>query len=148
VAVAVDLVASLAGAGAALPFVLMQGQRMLLALMIAAFATLNAHATIYFLFVLPIQARWFLWIEILIAFIAFLATGDFAGFVGITFAVAVVFGTLSPGGLTRAWLRGKLRANQWWLRYRLERNRRKRRLTVIRGDKDKFPDDRSGPWVN
>ena len=147
-AVIVDLVMSLGGLGAPQPFVLMQGQRMLLALFIAAFATLNAHATIYFMFVLPIQARWFLWLEILIAFLGFLSTGDFPGFVGITAAVALTFGTLSRGGLARSWLQTRLRIQQWWLRTRLDRRRRQRNLTVIRGDKDRRPHDDGDRWVN
>ena len=60
---------------------------MLLAIFIAAFATLNRNATILLFFVLPIQARWFLWLEVLFAFIAFLGSHDLPGFLGITTAV-------------------------------------------------------------
>jgi hypothetical protein len=148
VATSVNIVMVLAGTATPAPFLIMQGQRMLLVLFIAAFATLNAHATIYLMFVLPIRARWFLWLEILFAFLGFLATGDFAGFVAITFAVALVFGSLSPGGLRRAYLQARLKANQWYLRYRLERNRQKRNLRVIRGDKKGLPDDDSDRWIN
>jgi hypothetical protein len=76
----------------------MQGQRTLLAFAIAAFATLNRHATILLFFVLPIQARWFLWLEVLFAFIAFLATKDLAGFVGICVVVGGTYALLSAGG--------------------------------------------------
>ena len=81
-AVVVQLVLSLAGVGATgfAAFQLMQGQRILLAIVIAAFATLWGEATILLFFVLPVKARWFLWLEILFAFIGFLESKDFAGF--------------------------------------------------------------------
>ena len=70
-----------------LPFVLMQGQHILMAILIAAFAVLNAHATIYLFFVLPMPARWFILLEIVFAFLGFLQTRDLAGFLGICAAV-------------------------------------------------------------
>ena len=54
------------------PFVLLQGQHVLFAIVIAAFATLYRDATILLFFVLPVRARWFLAIEVLFAFMAFL----------------------------------------------------------------------------
>jgi len=70
VAVVVQVVQNLAGVGATgfAAFQLMQGQRILLAIVIAAFATLWGEATILLFFVLPVKARWFLWLEILFAF--------------------------------------------------------------------------------
>ena len=68
-------------------FLLMQGQRMLMVIIIAAFATLNGEATILLFFVLPLKARWFLWIEVLFGFLGFLSSKDAAGFVCIVVAV-------------------------------------------------------------
>ena len=73
-AVLVELLASSITGEA--PFTLMQGQRMLLVIVIAAFATLFGNSTIYLFFVLPVKARAFLWIEILIAFLGFLGSRD------------------------------------------------------------------------
>lgn len=142
-AVAVQLlVLFLAGSIPVTAFTIMQGQRMILAIMIAAFATMNARATILLFFVLPVQARWFLWIEILFAFVAFLGSQDFAGFVGITVAVGLTYGSLRYGGP------GKL-ARRWWLHLRerrlrsqLARERKKRNLRVVRDEED------GGPFVH
>lgn len=133
-ALAVDLLMRLAGAGHAVPFVLMQGQRMILVILIAAFATLYGSATIYLFFVLPVQARWFLPLEIVIAFLGFLGSGDFAGFLGITAAVGIVWWRLrrprrGGGGPRDAWLR----LQRWWIEQRLRRARRRRGFTVVPG---------------
>jgi len=127
-------------------FVILQGQRTLIAIFIAGFATAYANATIMFFFVLPMKARWFLWLEIAIAFIAFLQTRDFAGFVGISTAVGMTYFMLSGRG-PRRWLREwRLRIERKFLEARLERMRRKRGFRVIPGEKK---DDRRGdPWVN
>jgi membrane associated rhomboid family serine protease len=129
VAVAVQ---ALTGVGA-VPFLLMQGQRMILAILVAAFATLHRNATILLFFVLPIEARWFLGIEILIAFVGFLPTHDLAGFLGICTAVGATWITLAPGGPRRRLRDLRLRMEQWWIRRRLEAMKRKRKLRVISG---------------
>lgn len=150
----VYLVGSLAGSPPAAPFVIMQGQRMLLTIMIAAFATLNRQATILLFFVLPIQAGWFLWLEILFAFIAFLNTHDLPGFLGIVTAVGVTYGSLSPGGPRRMLREWRLRLERWRLQKELDRERRKRKMTVIDGGKGRQEgggrggDDEGGPWVH
>lgn len=139
-AVAVDLALRLLGFPLGPPYLMMQGQRTLIAILIAAFATLYADATIYLFFVLPLRARWFLWLEILFAFIAFLGTRDLPGFAGICAAVGITFTVLrhgGPGGLRHTWLR----LRQRHLQRRLERERKKRGFRVVRGD------DR-GPWLN
>jgi hypothetical protein len=127
-------------------FMIMQGQWMLSAIFVAAFATANRYATIYLFFVLPIQARWFLALEILFAFIAFLRTHDLAGFVGICTAVGVTYSYITYGagqrGLREMWLRLQKR----WISSKLERAKRKRGgMRVIPGDRDK---PRRGPWVH
>ena len=69
-------------------------------IVIAAFATLYGNATILLFFVLPIQAKWFLLLEIVFAFMGFLGSGDLGGFLGIVAAVGVVYDILSRGGVS------------------------------------------------
>lgn len=150
-AVAIELIARALGPGPALatPFTLMQGQRTLLAFAIAAFATLNRHATILLFFVLPIQARWFLWLTILFAFIAFLATKDFAGFVGIAVVVGATYSILSAGGAGRMIREWRLRLERLRLERQLDRERRKRKLRVLEGGgRGTEEEPRRGPWVH
>ena len=126
------------------PFVLMQGQNMLLTVLIAAFATLNRRATIYLFFVLPIQASWFLGLEILFAFLGFLGTLDLAGFLGVCAAVGFTYGHLTSwrriGGLSRL----QLRAEQLWIKLRLGWMKRKRGMRVVKDDSN----GKRGPWVH
>jgi hypothetical protein len=150
-AVVVEVLVRLASPGGMtpLPFGLMQGQRMLMAFAIAAFATLNRHATILLFFVLPIQARWFLWLEVLIAFIAFLATKDLAGFVGICVVVGGTWAVLSAGGPARLFRDWSLRAKRRRLERQLERERKKRKLRVLEGGGEKGGGEpHKGPWVH
>jgi membrane associated rhomboid family serine protease len=128
------------------PFVLMQGQRVLLAMLIAAFATMNRDATVLFMFVLPVRAFWFLPIEILIAFIAFLGTHDLAGFLGVTAAVGFVYLSLTRRGARRGLRDLRLRAERWWIERKLARLKRKRGLRVVQGDKRGGV--KKGPWTN
>lgn len=151
VAVVVQLLVIAAGGGSETGFVLMQGQRMLLAILVAAFATVFGRATILLFFVLPIQARWFLVLEIVFAFLGFLSTRDLAGFLGICAAVGTTYLFLSPGparaNLREIWLRLQER----WFRARLAHARRSRGLRVVRGEGKKRPDDggsEGGPWVH
>lgn len=162
-AVAVELIVRLAGGGAhPQAFLILQGQRMLIAVTIAAFAVLYRQATILLFFVLPVQARWFLWLEILFAFIAFLGTKDFAGFVGVCTAVGITYSLLTRGGLLRNLRRGGRetwkRLHMAWIRWRLDRMRRQRDFRVIEGEgkrrrgngaEDGEGDGVSrGPWVH
>jgi len=130
-------------------FNLMQGQQVLLAILVAAFATVNRRATIY-LIVLPIEARWFLWIEVLFAFMGFLVTRDLAGFLGICAAVGATYAFLATGGGRRGGLREmRLRIERWWLERRLARTRRKRGIRVVRGDSGGTGGNgrvKRGPW--
>jgi hypothetical protein len=135
VAVAVDALAP-APPGAA--FYLMQGQRVLIAIFIAAFATANRRATILLFFILPIEARWFLWIELLIAFMGFLATHDLAGFLGICTAIGLSFLYIRDGGIGRGLRQTRLRFERWWLQQKLDRLKRKRGMRVVRGERGDF----------
>ena len=141
---AVRLVLGVTGGALAPAFVLMQGQHMLVVIMIAAFATLNRHATILLFFVLPIQAGWFLGLEILFAFLGFLGSKDLAGFLGVCTAVGVTYASLSFGGTGRWWKELSLRARALWYRLRLARMRQERDLRLVKDD----PPDRQDPWVH
>jgi membrane associated rhomboid family serine protease len=142
VAVAVHLLFALvlAGSPTAAPFDIMQGQHTLLVIVIAAFATLYGDATILLFFVLPVRARWFLWIPVLFGFISFLAGHDIGGFGGVCAATFVTYRLLSGRGGPRRWW---LRLKEQWLRWRLDLLRRRRRIHVVDDRDDKRP-----PWVN
>jgi hypothetical protein len=142
VALAVEAAGYLAGFGPA-AIVLLQGQRTLLVVFITCFAVLFADATIYLFFVLPVRARWFVWIEILFAFMAYLGSRDLAGFLGVCATVATVWLWLR-GGLSRGPREMWLRLQRWWLEQRLRRLRRQRGFTVIPGDKG----GGGGPYLN
>jgi hypothetical protein len=148
VAVAVELVARLLGGGGGLvvPFTLMQGQRMLIVIIIAAFATLRREATILLFFILPIQAKYFLALEILFAFVAFLGYHDFAGFVGICAGVGITYTLLTRGRLSSILREGRLRLERWWIQMKMARLRRRRGMRVVRGEKEKKGGN--GPWVH
>ena len=150
VACATQFVASMTpGFTGPVPFTLMQGQRMLLVIVIAAFATLSGQATIYLFFVLPIQARWFLWIEVLFAFMGFLGTRDLAGFVGICAAVAVTYNRLTAGNLRRGLRELWLRFEQRRIQLKLARMRHRRGMRLVKDDDEKKKKDGSDdPWVN
>jgi hypothetical protein len=152
VAVVVHALLSVIGLMAVpLPFVLMQGQLILTTIFITAFATAHGDATILLFFILPLKARWFLWLEILFGFMGFLGTRDFPGFLGICTAVGLSFlyvqssGSMAKGG-RRTFREMRLRLERWWIQKKLERNRRKRGFRVIDGERDR--NVRKGPWVN
>lgn len=115
-------------------FPLLQGQRVLLAILVAAFATANRRTPILLFFVLPIEARYFLGLEILFAFIGFLATHDLGGFLGICAAVGLAFLYVRDGGFGRGLRQTRLRGERWWLQRKLERVRRRRGIHVVKGD--------------
>jgi membrane associated rhomboid family serine protease len=132
----------LAPAGAGAPFLLMQGQRTLLVILVAAFATIARGAVILLFFVVPVRAGWLLWLAVLFAFVGFLATRDLAGFAGLVVATAATWAQLVPGGPGRGVRRRWLELRQRLLRYRLDRLRRRRGLRVVRGD------DGPGPTIH
>jgi len=141
VAVGVDAITSLVTGAGSEPstFALMQGQRMLLALLIAIFAVLNRNATILLFFVLPIQAKWFLLLEILFAFLGFLSTKDLPGFLGICAGVGLTVAYFGGGGrgvfgptLREYWLR----VQALWFRLRLARMKQKRGMRIVPDERD------------
>lgn len=148
-AVVVDVLSAALGASSSpAGFYLMQGQHMLLTLTIAAFATMNREATILLFFVLPIQAKWFLLLEVLFAFMGFLSTHDLAGFVGLTAGIGLTLLYLSGGsiggrGPRQLWLK----IQEAFLRRRLERMRRRRGLRLVddAGEDETRTDDE---WVH
>ncbi len=146
VAVGAQLLLDFAGLGSPFAFVLMQGQRMVLTILIAAFATLYGNATIFLFFVLPLKARWFIGLEILFAFMGFLTTKDFAGFLGICAAVGMVFQILT-GRLFKIFREWRLRAERKILEVRLRRMRNRRGMHVVKPPPDDDEEPR-GPWVN
>lgn len=123
--------------------VLLQGQTTLLTILVAAFATLNRRATIYLFFVLPIEARWFLPLELLFAFLGFLSTHDLAGFLGLCSAVGLTYIWLGPRHLKLRPRQLWLRMQERWIRWRLGRMRRRRGLRLV--SPDDWPKDDQDP---
>ncbi len=119
---------------------LLQGQTTLLTILVAAFATLNRRATIYLFFVLPIEARWFLPLEIVFAFMGFLSTHDLPGFIGLCFAVGLTYLWLGPGSLRLRPRQAWLRMQERWMRWRLARMRKRRGLRLV-APEDRGKDD-------
>jgi hypothetical protein len=151
VAVAVQALLALAGSALAMqPFAIMQGQHILLAIFIAAFATAHRDATVYLFFFLQVPAKWMFLVEFLFALMAFLATRDLPGFVGICAAMGLTYlyvrSSGSMRGGTRTFREMRLRMEKWWIQRKLDRARRKRGFKVIPGDRG--PNVRKGPWVN
>ncbi len=143
VAVAVFLLTvSFAGPPLGEPFLLMQGQRMLLAICIAAFARRSGDAVIYLFFVLPVRARSFVWVSMLIAFVGYLSTKDLGGLAGLWVATGVAYWRAQPGGRPPSLRRLRLRWQETLLRWRLDRLRRRSRFRVVDGERGR------GPTVN
>ena len=145
VAVVAQLVIDALKLGVPHAFLLMQGQTMVLTILIAAFATVYGNATILLMFVLPIKARWFIGLEILFAFMGFLTTKDFAGFLGTCAAVGMVYQTLTGGGLRRLARETRLRLERKILEARLKRMRNRRGMKIVKPPPD---DEPGGPWVH
>ena len=139
VALLTHVLMGLAGGESTAPFITMQGHRMLITILVAAFATLYGEATILLFFVLPVKARWFLWLEILAAFVfGLLPYKDLAGFLGVCAAVLLVYSSLGMGGPRRALHSSRKRLERWILERRLARLRRRRPFEVVDGGKDDY----------
>ena len=121
--------------------VVVVGAGHLLAVTLAAFAVLFRDAQILLFFVLPVPARWLLPIELLGAFIAFLATKDLAGLLGMYAAIGVVWLLLRHGGLGRGSRELWLRLQHLLARRRLARLRRRRGFHVV-------GEERRDPWLH
>ena len=160
-AVAVAFLMSLFSPAGRQTFSIMQGERTVLAVVIAAFAVLHRNATILMFFVIPMQARYLIPLELVFAFIAFLGNKDLAGFIGICVAVGWVWFRLTggrssgrrggPGGGALKEMR--LRLTKWWMQRKLDSMRKKRGFKVVPGGKSDRGGNGSGsgggtPWVN
>ncbi len=122
-----------------LPFGMMQGQLIVLTVLITGFATLYGHATVYLMFVLPVKASWFIGLEILFAFLAFLSSKDLAGFIGICAAVTVAY-FLFSGVSPRRFLHE--------IRLRIQRKLIEAKLRKMRKGKGDGSGVVKGPWVH
>ncbi|MCP4899059.1 MAG: hypothetical protein GY906_18990 [bacterium] len=136
VGVIAEFVIRLAAPSLASPYAfhLMQGQTALVTVMIAAFATLYGNASILLFFVIPIKARWFLWLEVLFLFFGFLNAKDYPGFIGGCASVFIAFALLTPGGIGPVLRKWRLRLEQLVLQAKLSGRRRRRKFDVIDGD--------------
>lgn len=132
VQLAANIVNGVSGVG---EFPVLQGERMLVAVLIAAFATLAGEAIIYLFFVLPVRASWFIGLELVFSFLAFLNTRDLAGMLGVWAAIGCTVitlrGGLRGGGLRETWLRLQER----WFRFRLKQMKDRRGFEVLPGGK-------------
>lgn len=82
------------------PFWLMQGQSVIIAIGLAAFAANNRYSTVShtpYVFGLPIPMRWLVPLQLLMALGGALSTGDLGGFVGILAATAWGWTAVSRG---------------------------------------------------
>jgi hypothetical protein len=161
-AVAVAFVMSLVSPTSRQTFSIMQGERTLLAVVIAAFAILHRNATILMFFVVPMQARYLIPLEIVFAFIAFLGSKDLAGFIGICVAVGWVWFRLTGGRRSNRGGPGgglfketRLRLTKWWMQRKLDAMRKKRGFKIVPGGKSNGGKGNGGrgngggtPWVH
>lgn len=120
----------------------------LMAILLAAWARAHRGATVLFMFILPIEAGYFVALELLGAFLGLLVTRDVPGFVGICAAIGLGWFYVDRSGrigLGRKDLREyRLRLERWWIQQKLNRAKKKRGFRVIPGEKGV----RKGPWVN
>jgi hypothetical protein len=137
------------------PFLLIQGQPILLVVLVAAFAALRRDAVIYLMFVLPVQARWFVGIEILLGFLGFLWSKDLAGFLGLTAAAGVSWLLFSGSTWRRLPRESWLRLQRLGYQLRLGWTKRRRGLRVVPGGRGRAGNGHAdpgkvhrGPWVH
>lgn len=128
------------------PFSLIQGQHMLLTIFIAAFAIRNAEATIMLFFVLPVQAKWFIPLELVFAFLGFLTGKDLAGLIGLWSAVGITYVYLTPGGPKQIWKRWRLKMKKRQVQRELQQLKKQKGFRVVPSDDEQNPG--GGPWVN
>lgn len=151
VATLVDMATTLSGWTPPNRFVMMQGWT-ILAVLLAAWARAHRGATVLFMFVLPIEASYYVILELLLAFLGFLGTRDVAGFVGICTSIGLGWLYVDRSG--RIGLRRKdfreyrLRLERWWIQQKLNRAKKKRGFRVIPGERDSRSGGRKDPWVH
>ena len=135
------------GSAPGYPFVLLGGQYILSTIFIAAFAGLHPNSTIYLFFVLPVQARWFIAIEAVMAFMGFLSTKDLAGLLGLWSAIGITWVYLTPGGAKQVWKRWKLKMRKRKVQRELNQLKKEKGFRVISRD-DEDDNKPGGPWIN
>ncbi|MEM1205503.1 MAG: hypothetical protein AAGN66_19895 [Acidobacteriota bacterium] len=153
VAVLVQLLLDLVGVGPTLgtPFQIMQGEYMIIAVLIAAFALLHRDAQILLFFVLPVKAQAFVWLELAVAFIAFLSTKDFAGFVGVATGIGITWMYITGKDPRRVLRELRLRGERKVLEAKLKRMRKQRGMRIVKDDEggpSGSDDVHRGPWVH
>ncbi len=145
-AAATNLLCASAGLASPYDLAMLQGQRRVMAVMVAAFATLRREATILLFFVLPVQAKYFLGLSLLFAFIGYLGTKDLPGFVGLVAAMLLSWQLVRSGSFGRSVRELRLRTERLLIEWKLKAMRRRRRLRLVKpgreGDQDR------PPWVN
>lgn len=134
-----DLVGMAPAVAPGLGFSLMDGQYMVLTILITGFAVLYGHLTIYLFFVLPVRASWFIGLEILFSFLGFLSSRDLAGFLGVCTAVILTYFLFSGVSPKRFLHEMRLRFQKRLIEARMRRMRKKGG-----GDGGVV----QGPWVN
>lgn len=134
------------GLGMGTPFLLMQGQTTLLILFTAAFGTAYRYATVTFFWVLPVQARWLLGLEVLVQLIRFLQYKDLPGFLGSCATVGIAYLYVSSGGSSRGLGRTWQKLSRWPSDLRSRWRRKRRGIKAVPGSGKAGV--RKGPWVN
>lgn len=138
-AIATQLVLDATGLAQRSDFTLMQGELITLAVLTALYSTLFSSSTLLLFFILPIKARYLLWIELGVAFVGFLSTKDFAGFIGIAVAVGTVWAWLTGRGPRRFFADLQSRLALWRSRRRYAKLKKKSGFRIVGKD---------DPWVN
>jgi hypothetical protein len=122
------------------------GDELLIMVLVAAFAVIFPTAVIRLYFVLPIEARHFIVLEVLFLFVlGFLPTLDYAGFAGLLLAIGVTMALLR-GGVHKFLRETRLRIERRILEQRMKRMRRRSGLRVVKDDSDSGV--HRGPWVH
>lgn len=144
----VDVAIALSGWAAPNRFEMMQGWTLML-IVIAAWARAHRGATVLLFFILPIEAGYYVALELLGVFIGFLGTRDVPGFVGLCTAIGLGWLYVDRSGRIglgkKDFREYRLRLERWWIQQKLNRAKKKRGFRVIPGEKDVR---RKGPWVN
>ena len=131
---------------------MMQGW-ILMAIIISAWARAHRGATVLLMFILPIEAGYYVALELLGAFLGLLVTRDVPGFVGICTCIGLGWFYVDRSGrigLGKKDLREyRLRMERWWIQRKLKQAKKKRGFRVISGEGER-PGGRGGrdPWVH
>lgn len=125
-------------------FAVIQGQQMVFLVVICAFALLKPGGVVFFSFVIPIKAKWFIPIEVVFLFVKFLGSKDLAGFLGGITTILFVIWYLNPSLLSGRGRMGWLKLQEWWFRKQMRQKKKRKGFRVIEGGKGSDHDS----WVN